>query len=90
MRSFVISRDRELSFAEVEPAEEYSIVGFLSYRGGGSPLVLGEELVLVTALDSTSDAVDALVRLAVGEALQGSLGGFVLLLEKIVVPISTN
>jgi hypothetical protein len=46
--------------------------------------------VLVTALNSTSDTVDALVGLAVGEALEGSLGSLVLLLEEIIVSISTN
>jgi len=59
-------------------------------HGGGDPLVLGEELVLVTALNSTSDAVDALIRLNVGETLKGLLGNFVLLLEEIIVSISTN
>ena len=67
-----------------------SIAGCLSYHGGGDPLVLGEELVLVTALNSTSDAVDALIRLNVGETLKGLLGNFVLLLEEIIVSISTN
>jgi hypothetical protein len=67
-----------------------SIAGCHSYRGGGDPLVLGEELVLVTALNSTSDAVDALIRLDVGETLKGLLGNFVLLLEEIIVSISTN
>lgn len=43
--------------------------------------------MLVTALDSTSDTVDALVGLAVREALEGSLGGLVLLLEEIVVSL---
>jgi hypothetical protein len=46
--------------------------------------------MLVTALNSTSDAVDALIRLNVGETLKGLLGNFVLLLEEIIVSISTN
>jgi hypothetical protein len=46
--------------------------------------------VLVTALNSTSDAVNALVRLDIGETLEGLLGNLVLLLEKIIISISTN
>jgi hypothetical protein len=82
----VIYRDRELSpIAEEGPAERIIDYRIVSYRCGGSPLVLGEELMLVTALDSTSDTVNALVGLAVREALEGSLGSLVLLLEEIVV-----
>lgn len=62
-------------------------VVFSSYLGGGGPLLLGEELVLVAALDSTSDTVDALVGLAVVEALEGLLGNVVLLLEEIVISV---
>jgi hypothetical protein len=63
---------------------------FLSYLGGGGPLLLGEELVLVAALDSTSDTVDALVGLAVVEALEGLLGNVVLLLEEVVISVSNQ
>lgn len=44
--------------------------------------------MLVTALDGTADAVDALVGLLGGEALEGDLGGVVLLLEEVVIPAS--
>ena len=46
--------------------------------------------MLVTALDSTSDAVDSLVGLDVGKALEGGLGSLVLLLEEIIVSVLTN
>lgn len=88
----MIYRDRELSLpiTEEEPEERVIDHGIVSYRGGGSPLLLGEELVLVTALNSTSDTVDALVGLDVGKALESSLGGLVLLFEEIIVSVSTN
>lgn len=43
--------------------------------------------MLVTALDSTSDTVDALVGLSVIEALEGLLGNVVLLLEEVVISV---
>lgn len=46
--------------------------------------------MLVTALDSTSDTVDALVGLAVVEALEGLLGNVVLLLEEVVISVSNQ
>lgn len=46
--------------------------------------------MLVTALDSTSDAVDSLVGLDVGKALESGLGSVVLLLEEIIVSVLTN
>lgn len=66
-----------------------------SFRGvpyclASGPLLLGEKLVLVTALDSASEAVDTLVGLAGGEALEGLLGDVVFLLEEIVVSIFKN
>lgn len=57
----------------------------LSYLLGLGPLVLGEQLVGVAALDGAADAVDALVGLLCGEALEGDLHGFVLFLEEVVV-----
>ena len=59
---------------------------------GLSPLVPGEDLVLVTALLCAADTVDAFVGLLGGETLQGDLGSLALLLEKIVVsrPIGTQ
>lgn len=57
------------------------------YLLGLGPLVLGEELVDGAALDGAADAVDALVGLLGGEALEGNLDGFVLLLEEVVVSL---
>lgn len=57
----------------------------LPYLLGLGPLVLGEQLVGVAALDGAADAVDALVGLLCGEALEGDLHGFVLFLEEVVV-----
>lgn len=54
----------------------------------GGPLLAGEELVLVAALDGAADAVDALVRLLGGEALEGELDGLALLLHEVVVSIA--
>lgn len=52
---------------------------------GLGPLVLGEQLVGVAALDGAADAVDTLVGLLGGQTLQGDLDSFVFLLEEIVV-----
>lgn len=57
----------------------------MPYLLGLGPLVLGEQLVGVAALDGAADAVDALVRLLCGEALESDLHGFGLFLEEIVV-----
>lgn len=59
-----------------------------TYGSGGGPLLLGEKLVLVTALDSAAEAVDSLVGLSGGETLEGLLGDGVLLLEKVIVSVS--
>lgn len=56
-----------------------------SYLLGLGPLVLGEQLVGVAALDGATDAVDTLVGLLGGQTLQGDLDSFVLFLEEIVV-----
>ena len=44
--------------------------------------------MLVTALNSTADTVDALVGLLGGKTLEGLLGDGVLLLEKVIVSAS--
>lgn len=41
--------------------------------------------MLVTALNSTTETVDSLVRLAGGETLEGLLGGIVFLLEEVII-----
>lgn len=59
-----------------------------SYSGGRGPLLLGKQLVLVTALNSATDTVDSLVGVLGGDSLEGLLGGIVLLLEKVIVSAS--
>ena len=54
------------------------------------PLVLGEELVLVTALNSTADSVDTFVGLGGRETLEGLLGNGVLLLEEIIESVTSG
>lgn len=61
---------------------------FDPYLLGLGPLVLGQKLVLVTALDGAADAVDSVIGLLGGKTSQGDLGGFALLLVKVVISIS--
>lgn len=53
----------------------------------GGPVGAGEQLVLVAALGGAAEAVDTLVGLLGGEALEGDLDGLTLLLVQVVVPI---
>lgn len=57
-----------------------------TYSLVGGPVGTREQLVLVAALRGTADAVDALVGLLVGEALEGDLNNLALLLPKVIVP----
>lgn len=55
------------------------------YLLGLGPLRLGEQLVLVAALDGAAETVDAVVGLLVGKTADGNLDSLGLLLKKIVV-----
>ena len=60
--------------------------GSESYIFGLGPVGLGQQLVLVAALDGAADAVDAVVALAGREALERLLDRVALLLDEVVPP----
>ena len=53
---------------------------------GLGPFLLGEELVLDAELGRAADAVDAVVGLSLGQALEGGENGLVLLGDQVVGP----
>ena len=72
----------------------YRRAGLSGWRGThslvGGPVGAGEQLVLVAALGGAAEAVDTLVGLLGGEALEGELDGLTLLLVQVVVPIGVS
>lgn len=59
--------------------------GVVAYLLGLGPLVLGQQLVLVTALDGATETVDTVVGLLGRQTLKSNLHSLGLLLVKIVV-----